>query len=148
MRCNIATTALYSIVLKCFFLLPFGLNISCNKYENKKQEVVSLPVGKWKIIQLKNRHQNIVFDSTRTYILDFSIQNNIKLFAEDNNLSGKLIFINKNSFKLENSTITDVCCNSEAAKLLFAFFDNTIHYKQDEDKLILLNNKTVVTLEK
>lgn len=148
MRCNIATTALYSIVLKCFFLLPFGLNSSCNKYENKKQEVVSLPAGKWKIIQLKNRDQNIVFDSTRTYILDCSKQNNITLFAEDNNLSGKLIFINKNSFKLENISVTDVCCNSAAAKLLFAFFDNTIQYKQDEDKLILLNNKTVLTLEK
>jgi heat shock protein HslJ len=147
MRFKIKTTR-YSIVLTSIFLVIFGLSISCNKYENKKQNSETLPLRKWKIIKLNNRHQNIVFDATRNYLLDSSIKNNIALFAEDNHLSGKLIFTNKNSFTLENSTITDVCCNSEAAKLLFTFFDDTIHYKQEEDKLILSSNKTVVTLEK
>lgn len=148
MRFSIGTTTRYPRVFKYFSLLLFALNSSCNNFENKKQEIYALPEGKWKIIQLKNGHQNSIFDSTRTYLLDHNIPSNITLFAEDNNLSGKLIFINKNSFTLENSTITDVCCNTESAKLLFTFFNDTIHYKREEDKLILSSNKTVVTLEK
>lgn len=141
-------TIRYLIVLACFLLLLFGLNISCNNYENKKQEVVALPTGKWKIIQLKNPQVNIVFDTTRTYFLEHYAKDTITITAEDNSLSGELIVLNKDSFKMENVAVSDVCCNSETAKLLFTFFYDTLKYEQLGNKLILSSNKTVVMLEK
>lgn len=122
--------------------------MSCKNNENKKQDAQTLPLGKWKIIQLKNPQIHIVFDTTRTYFLEHTTQNKIIISAEDNSLSGELIFVNKDSFKLENIAVTDVCCNSEDANLLFKFFYGTIKQEQLGDKLILSSNKTVITLEK
>lgn len=54
-----------------YLLIPiFIVVFSCKNYENNKQEVVALPTGKWRIIQLKNSQKLIVFDTTRTYILE------------------------------------------------------------------------------
>lgn len=116
--------------------------------EHNNQITAELPMGTWRVIDLKSPERNIVFDTTRTYFFEHNTQNKIIISAEDNSLSGELIPVNKNSFKMENLASTDVCCNSEDANLLFKFFFGTLKYKQVEDKLILSSNKTVVTLEK
>ena len=134
--------------MEVFFTSLFSIILSCKNDENKKQEVDKLPTGKWKITQLKNPQKTIVFDTTRTYFLEHNIQNKIIISAEDNSLSGELIVVNKDSFKMENLAVSDVCCNSEDANLLFSFFYDTIKQEQLENKLILSSNKTVVTLEK
>ena len=131
-----------------FILLLCSSMISCNNYENKKQEVETLPTGKWKIIQLKNPQKSIVFDTTRPYFLEHYTKDSIAITAEDNSLSGDLIVVNKDSFKMENLAVSDVCCNSEDAKLLFSFFYETLKQEQLGNKLILSSTKTVVTLEK
>ncbi|MFV5702506.1 hypothetical protein ACM55F_11595 [Flavobacterium sp. XS2P12] len=138
----------YSIQWTGFILLLFSFIFSCKNYENKKQEVETLPTGKWKIIQLKNPQVNIVFDTTRTYFLEHYAKDTITITAEDNSLSGELIVLNKDSFKMGTLAVTDVCCNSEDAKLLFSFFYDTLKQEQLGNKLILSSNKTVVTLEK
>lgn len=126
-----------------FILLTF---ISCNNAENK--ETAMLPTGKWKVIQLKNPEKNIVLNSTGTYFFEHTIKNSIIITAEDNRLSGDFTLVNKDSIKINNLAITDVCCNSEAAKLLFKFFNDTIKYEQLGDTMILSSNKAVVVLEK
>jgi len=131
-----------------FILLLCSSMISCKNDENTKQEINTLPTGKWKITQLKNPQKSIVFDTTRPYFVEHYTKDSITITAEDNSLSGELIVVNKDSFKLETVAVSDVCCNSEAAKLLFSFFYGTLKYKQIEDKLILSSNKTLVTLEK
>lgn len=128
----------------CLLVLVF----SCKNYKNIKQEVNTLPTGKWKITQLKNTQQSIVFDTTRSYFLELTTKNIITITAEDNRLSGEIIIVNNDSIKMESVTITDVCCNSEAAELLFKFFEDTIKYEQPGDKLILSSNKALVMLEK
>jgi len=147
MKCNINTTR-YSIALSRCLLILFVLIISCKNDENKKQEAATLPTGTWKITQLKNRHKSIFFDTTRTYFLEHYTKNSITIIAEDNSLSGALVVVNKDSFKMENLAVSDVCCNSEDANLLFRFFYGTIKQEQRGNKLILSSNKTVVTLEK
>ena len=112
--------------MEVFFTSLFSIILSCKNDENKKQEVDKLPTGKWKITQLKNPQKTIVFDTTRTYFLEHNIQNKIIISAEDNSLSGELIVVNKDSFKMETIAFNDVCCNSEDTNLLFKFF---FHFK-------------------
>lgn len=134
--------------MEVFFTSLFSIILSCKNDENKKQEVDKLPTGKWKITQLKNPQKTIVFDTTRTYFLEHNIQNKIIISAEDNSLSGELIVVNKDSFKMETIAFNDVCCNSEDTNLLFKFFFGTLKQEQVGNKLILSSNKTVITLEK
>ena len=146
MQYNIKISS-YSIQWTYFLLLLFSFIFSCKNHENKKQEVETLPTGKWRIIQLKNPQVYIVFDTTSTYFLEHNAKNRIIITAEDNSLSSNLIVVHKNSFKMGNVAVSDVCCNSEEAQLLFRFFYDTLKYEQLGNKLILSSNKTVVTLE-
>lgn len=147
MRYNIKTPS-YSIQWTGFLLLFFSFILSCKNYENRKHKVEILPLGTWRIIDLKSPVKNIVFHTATTYFVEHQTKNKIVIQAKDNRLSGELIPVNKYSFKMENLASTDVCCNSEDANLLFKFFFGTIKKVQVGNKLILSSNKTVITLEK
>lgn len=140
----------YKCEWMCYLLLLllFVSFISCKKMEHKNQITAELPIGTWRVIDLKSPDKNIVFDTATTYFVEHLTKNKIMILAEDNGLSGEFIVVNKDSFKIENIAVTDVCCNSEDAKMLFKFFYGKIKQKQLGNKLILSSNKTVVTLEK
>jgi len=59
----------------CFLLLFFVSFISCKKTEHNNQITAELPMGTWRVIDLKSPDKNIVFDTTRTYFLEHKISN-------------------------------------------------------------------------
>ena len=131
-----------------FLLLFLALFISCKNNKTKNEKVVALPMGNWKMIELKTAQKNIILDTIITYILEHYLKNKIEIVAEDNALKGEIVPINKNTFIFKRIQITDVCCNSKAAKLVFDFFKDTIKYEERTDTLILSTHKMILTLKK
>lgn len=128
-------------------LILVTIIFSCNQQDKIIKTQTTLPIGKWNIIQMNSADRTILFDSTRNYTLEQPSNNKLIICAEDNRLAGDMIPLDQGNFTLENITITDVCCNSEAATLLFKFFQGEIGFQQQADKLTLTANAVVITLE-
>jgi hypothetical protein len=137
----------FTTTWKYFLLVPFVSILSCVQQNNHHQPGSALPKGKWEITRLKDAEKLIVLDTSRVYFLVITSDNNLKVTAEDNQLSGDIAPVDAESFTVQNITITDVCCNSDTAKMLFRFFGDIIRYHLSERKLTMSSQVTLIELE-
>lgn len=86
--------------------------------------------------QLYSNHQIFVFTSSDKYNIHFGDDGKVLVNGEDNILSAQY-FITTDSMLLSNLAMTDVCCNTDTANLLFHFFDSALHWQQKGDTLML-----------
>lgn len=121
---------------------------SCKDKLNKNALETTILIGKWTIVALQVKNQKVDLDSKFAYVLEFDTKNTCSLSAEDNKLSAQIIYTSINSFKVENIAVTDVCCTSENAKKLFAFFEAELHFEKRNNRMVLSKKDGVVILEK
>lgn len=132
--------------IKLFFISFFVW--SCSKTKVKNQSDVEFPAGKWRVISLQNKNKRILFNKNGNYFVELSIENKITVNAEDNSLYGNFIDLKSDSLKLESIEMTDICCNSDTAKILFHFFANPSKFFQNSNNLTLSSQKGILEMKK
>ncbi len=139
--------AMFSIKLCLYFIFNCTM-ISCNNHDAQSRSNAMFPAGKWKAVSIQDKYQTLVFDTNWNYFLEIDAEKRMTVSAEDNTLSGKLNYLLNDSLTLQSIEISDVCCNSDTADILFHYFSSPVKYLQYENRLTLTSEKGILELKK
>ena len=127
-----------NIAVVCTFLI---LIYSCGQTETNKLIERQEPIGKWRAISFQGKGETFYYDSNRKYILEIELNKKLSVYGEDNILSGPYKEWNGDSLSLESWQMTDVCCNTDTANILFQFFSVSSKFVLKGNRLTLVSEK-------
>lgn len=141
------STSMSGIYLAVLFALLFVI-YSCGQNDTNELSDRNKLVGKWRAISFQGKGEKFFYDSNRKYILEIESNRKLSVYGEDNILSGPYKGWNGDSLSLESWQMTDVCCNSDTANILFQFFSVSAKFVLQDKKLTLISEKGKLELRK
>lgn len=121
----------YLVFFVCLFLA------ACRTKHRQPFIKAVIPEGRWVAAELTERQKKLRLTGNEGYYFELNKDSSLAVYAEDNRLTGLLVYLGADSFSLSDPIKTDVCCDSDTARLFFTAMADPMQYRVEADTLWL-----------
>lgn len=130
----------------CSLVLSVSLWVSsCAKKHPKKLSETHTDTGRWEVDRMKQDLEGNVEIPSAQYIIDFSVDSIFQIHLDVNSCSGSYKKYPDGRMIIENNLVcTRACCDSDYATRLVRVLGQTLSYRHEGEKLVLIGEGEVV----